>query len=101
MSRPVCRRQAAARSLQAFRREITVMSLREHAAAALVRAREAGTPVPATDPPHRRRLRAALARDIKVSGMGSEIATVGELVAALARYSPDTPSSGSSTTWTT
>jgi hypothetical protein len=39
-------------------------SIRERAAAALVRAREAGIPVPAADPPHRRRLRAALARDI-------------------------------------
>ena len=40
------------------------MTIRERAAAALVRAREAGIPVPATDPPHRRRLRAALTRDI-------------------------------------
>jgi hypothetical protein len=40
------------------------MTIRERAAAALVRAREAGVPVPGTDPPHRRRLRAALARDI-------------------------------------
>ena len=42
----------------------TVMNIRERAAAALVRAREAGIPVPATDPPHRRRLRAALTRDV-------------------------------------
>ena len=40
------------------------MSIRERAAAALVRAREAAIAVPATDPPHRRRLRAALTRDI-------------------------------------
>jgi hypothetical protein len=40
------------------------MDIRERAAAALVRAREAGIPVPATDPPHRQRLRAALTRDI-------------------------------------
>jgi hypothetical protein len=40
------------------------MSIRERAAAALVRAREAGIPIPATNPPQRRRLRAALARDI-------------------------------------
>ena len=40
------------------------MTIRERAAAALVRAREAGVPVPGTDPPYRRRLRAALARDI-------------------------------------
>ena len=40
------------------------MDIRERAAAALVRAHEAGTPVPATDPPHRRRLRAALTRDL-------------------------------------
>ena len=40
------------------------MSIRERAAAALVRAREAGIAVPATDPPHRQRLRAALTRDI-------------------------------------
>ena len=33
------------------------MDIRERAAAALVRAREAGIPVPATDPPHRQRLR--------------------------------------------
>jgi hypothetical protein len=40
------------------------MTIRERAAAALLRAREAGIPVPATDPPHRQRLRAALTRDI-------------------------------------
>jgi hypothetical protein len=40
------------------------MSIRERAAAALVRAREAAIAVPANDPPHRQRLRAALARDI-------------------------------------
>jgi hypothetical protein len=40
------------------------MTIRERAAAALVRASQAGMPVPGTDPPHRRRLRAALARDI-------------------------------------
>jgi hypothetical protein len=40
------------------------MDIRERAAAALVRAREAGIPVPATDPPNRQRLRAALTRDI-------------------------------------
>jgi hypothetical protein len=40
------------------------MSIRERAAAALVRAREAAIAVPATDPPRRRRLRAALTRDI-------------------------------------
>ena len=40
------------------------MDIRERAAAALVRARAAGIPVPATDPPHRQRLRAALTRDI-------------------------------------
>jgi hypothetical protein len=40
------------------------MDIRERAAAALVRAREAGIAVPATDPPHRQRLRAALTRDI-------------------------------------
>jgi hypothetical protein len=40
------------------------MTIRERAAAALVRAREAGIPVPATDPPHRQRLRAALSRDV-------------------------------------
>jgi hypothetical protein len=40
------------------------MDIRERAAAALVRAREAGIPVPATDPPHRQRLRAALTRDV-------------------------------------
>jgi hypothetical protein len=52
------------RPLPAPWREITVMSIRERAAAALVRAREAAIAVPATDPPHRRRLRAALTRDI-------------------------------------
>ena len=40
------------------------MDFRERAAAALVRAREAGLPVPATDPPYRQRLRAALTRDV-------------------------------------
>ena len=40
------------------------MDIRERAAAALVRARAAWIPVPATDPPHRQRLRAALTRDI-------------------------------------
>ena len=40
------------------------MTIRERAAAALVRAREAGIPVPATEPPYRRRLRAALTRDV-------------------------------------
>jgi hypothetical protein len=40
------------------------MDIRERAAAALIRAREAGLPVPATDPPYRQRLRAALTRDI-------------------------------------
>jgi hypothetical protein len=40
------------------------MDIRERAAAALVRARAAGIAVPATDPPHRQRLRAALTRDI-------------------------------------
>lgn len=40
------------------------MTIRERAAAALVRARTAGIPVPATDTPHRQRLRAALTRDI-------------------------------------
>jgi hypothetical protein len=40
------------------------MTIRAQAAAALVRARAAGIPVPGADPPHRRRLRAALARDI-------------------------------------
>ncbi len=40
------------------------MTIRERAAAALVRAREAGIAVPATEPPYRQRLRAALARDI-------------------------------------
>lgn len=42
------------------------MSIRERAAAALVRARETGIPVPAIDPPYRQRLRAALTRDIAV-----------------------------------
>jgi hypothetical protein len=45
-------------------KETTAMSIRERAAAALVRAREAAIPVPANDPPHRQRLRAALTRDI-------------------------------------
>jgi hypothetical protein len=45
-------------------REIDVMTIRERAAAALVRAREAGIAVPATEPPYRQRLRAALTRDI-------------------------------------
>jgi hypothetical protein len=40
------------------------MTLRERAAAALVLAREAGIPLPATDPPYRQRLRAALTRDL-------------------------------------
>jgi hypothetical protein len=40
------------------------MTIRERAAAALVRAREAGIAVPASDPPHRQRLRAALTRDV-------------------------------------
>jgi hypothetical protein len=40
------------------------MDIRERAAAALVRARAAGIPVPATDLPHRQRLRAALTRDV-------------------------------------
>ena len=40
------------------------MTIRERAAAVLVRAREAGIAVPATEPPYRQRLRAALARDI-------------------------------------
>jgi hypothetical protein len=40
------------------------MSIRERAAAALVRAREAEIAVPATDRPHRQRLRAAMTRDI-------------------------------------
>jgi hypothetical protein len=45
-------------------KETSAMSIRERAAAALVRAREAAIPVPANDPPHRQRLRAALTRDI-------------------------------------
>jgi hypothetical protein len=40
------------------------MSIRERAAAALVRARETAIPVPANDAPHRQRMRAALTRDI-------------------------------------
>ena len=40
------------------------MTIHERAAAALVRAREAGVPVPASTPPYRRRLRAALTRDV-------------------------------------
>jgi hypothetical protein len=40
------------------------VSIRKRAAAALVRAREAGISTPATDPPHRQRLRAALTRDL-------------------------------------
>jgi hypothetical protein len=40
------------------------MDIRERAAAAWVHAREAGIPVPATEPPYRQRLRAALTRDV-------------------------------------
>jgi hypothetical protein len=77
------------------------MDIRERAAGALVRAREAGLPVPATDPPYRQRLRAALTRDIAtllavpathVVVRDDPIRTYGDLPAPLITvHDPDDP----------